>query len=393
MKVASIALALLQLTAAASSRRTEEDAGQCLAAASGYYDYYDANANSGQYANEGAEDYNAQAAYYANANNAEYGVDTNLAGLAETLGLEIAADGDTNMYMSLAASGHVSNYYDEEQASALGVDDEDAYDALYNILYQLAIGGGLGNVHFEDNDDEDANEMYEALNQLALHVRVEAALDTADLTSDAAEGSYASVLEALHINEEELDEGTMNDLKAKVAFKDGSFKTFLEENAPYGQNVEDWDQLLVNFLGSIGLENYSVDDIDSYMAADIYNIEYKFEEEGCQAAMVEQYGAEEAASRGYIVDQAIFLQNSLSTGSKAGIAVGVIIAVGAVATLIAFRGRSKAEAEKNTPLVDGKTGAVASYIAARRGSKATSDAEAPHGYRLDAEKTAADTIC
>ena len=391
MKLASIALALLQLTAAASSRRTEEDAGQCLAAASGYYDYYDANSNSGQYANEGAEDYNAQAAYYAN--NAEYGVDTNLAGLAETLGLEIAADGDTNMYMSLAASGHVSNYYDEEQASALGVNGEDAYETLYTILYELAIGGGLGNVHFEDTDDEDANEMNEALNQLTLHVRVEAALDTADLTSDAGEGSYASVLEALHIDEGELDQGTMNDLKAKVAFKDGSFKTFLGENAPYGQNVEDWGQLLVNFLASIGLENYSVDDIDSYMAADIYNIEYKFEEEGCQAAMVEQYGAEEAASRGYIVDQAIFLQDSLSTGSKAGIAAGVVIVVGAVATLIAFLGRSRAAAEKATPLVDGKTGAVASYIAARRGSKATPDAEASHGYRLDAEKTAADTIC
>lgn len=385
MKLASIALALLQLTAAASSRRTEEDAGQCLAAASGYYDYYDAN--------EGAEDYNAQAAYYANANNAEYGVDTNLAGLAETLGLEIAADGDTNMYMSLAASGHVSNYYDEEQASALGVNGEDAYETLYKILYELAIGGGLGNVHFEDTDDEDANEMNEALNQLTLHVRVEAALDTADLTSDAGEGSYASVLEALHIDEGELDQGTMNDLKAKVAFKDGSFKTFLGENAPYGQNVEDWGQLLVNFLASIGLENYSVDDIDSYMAADIYNIEYKFEEEGCQAAMVEQYGAEEAASRGYIVDQAIFLQDSLSTGSKAGIAAGVVIVVGAVATLVAFRGRSRAAAEKATPLVDGKTGAVASYIAARRGSKATPDAEASHGYRLDAEKTPADTIC
>ena len=385
MKLASIALALLQLTAAASSRRTEEDAGQCLAAASGYYDYYDAN--------EGAEDYNAQAAYYANANTAENGVDTNLAGLAETLGLEIAADGDTNMYMSLAASGHVSNYYDEEQASALGVNGEDAYETLYTILYELAIGGGLGNVHFEDTDDEDANEMNEALNQLTLHVRVEAALDTADLTSDAGESSYASVLEALHIDEGELDQGTMNDLKAKVAFKDGSFKTFLGENAPYGQNVEDWGQLLVNFLASIGLENYSVDDIDSYMAADIYNIEYKFEEEGCQAAMVEQYGAEEAASRGYIVDQAIFLQDSLSTGSKAGIAAGVVIVVGAVATLIAFRGRSRAAAEKATPLVDGKTGAVASYIAARRGSKATPDAEASHGYRLDAEKTAADTIC
>ena len=385
MKLASIALALLQLTAAASSRRTEEDAGQCLAAASGYYDYYDAN--------EGAEDYNAQAAYYANANTAENGVDTNLAGLAETLGLEIAADGDTNMYMSLAASGHVSNYYDEEQASALGVNGEDAYETLYTILYELAIGGGLGNVHFEDTDDDDANEMNEALNQLTLHVRVEAALDTADLTSDAGESSYASVLEALHIDEGELDQGTMNDLKAKVAFKDGSFKTFLGENAPYGQNVEDWGQLLVNFLASIGLENYSVDDIDSYMAADIYNIEYKFEEEGCQAAMVEQYGAEEAASRGYIVDQAIFLQDSLSTGSKAGIAAGVVIVVGAVATLIAFRGRSRAAAEKATPLVDGKTGAVASYIAARRGSKATPDAEASHGYRLDAEKTAADTIC
>ena len=366
LTAASIALALLQVTAAASSRRTEEAAGQCLAATSGYNDYYGVNDNADQYADEGAEENNAQGyqtAYY-NGNNAEYNnntkynnsnagysLDANLASLAEAFGLELAEEGESDMYMGLAASGHSSTYYNEEEAKALGIDDEHAFEALSSVLYKLASNGGLGNMHIDDGDETN-----EALRKLVNTVRAEAALDSADFTTGDAT-DYESVLEDLHINAEELDEGTINDLKVKVALKNGDFMTFLETEAPYGSEA-DWGTLIPEFLGSIGLdEDY---EINSSIAAKIYEAEYQNLELGCQAKMVEQYGAEEAASLGYIVSQASSSLNSLSTGSKAGIAAGVVVAVGALASFFAYRGRVKVISDAETPLgyrmeVDGKT--------------------------------------
>jgi len=363
--------------------------GQCLSlAASGYGGYGNNNQYNNQYENEDAAEgnnnnannvnynqYNNQyannewsdnAAYYANANNVEYSVITNLANLAETLGIELedaneSADGETNMYQNLATAGHVS-HYDEEEARALGIEDEDAFELFYTMLYTMALHDGLSTMRFDEADadaedyDEDVNELNEAINSLSLHVRIEAALDSLEITSadcaNAADDNYASILETLGIREDELDDDTMKDIQVKLAVKSGALQKYLSENAAYGTNVDNWETLLENFFASIGVDDYTLDDIDSYIAADIYNIEYEVEELGCEAAMVEEYGVEEAKNLGYIVDQVIaYSQNSLSTGSIVGIAVGLVAAVGVVAaSLIAFRGKSKEISDKETPL-------------------------------------------
>ena len=433
LAVATLALALVQggIAQEDATSSSQTDVGTCLTTAS-------ANASSNQDGDNEEIEWNDKASYYADANNVEYNVAYNLAGLAEMLGLEFdydanddandeAAEEDQddkeNMYKSLASLGHVS-YYDEELAKKLGLDSEDDFDKLDSILFALALSGGLKSMDSDsvatffaaytgydpdaevdadadaDADaDDDAQNNYENLNKLSealyewtLNTRIEAAIaqaniitiadcanavdetDADDANADdaddanaaydnndcanAADTNYQNVLEIL--GDDDLDDEIIRTIQFKLAVKSGALEKYLETYASYGIVVDDWEGIFEGFAESISLEgDFKMDDIDTYLATDIYNTAYDVEELGCQAAMIDQFGEETAIDLGYVTDKAkstikTFLDScaSLSTGAIVGIAIAVL----AVALLVAFLtykcGRSKAAADKKAPLID-----------------------------------------
>lgn len=146
-------------------------------------------------------------------------------------------------------------------------------------------------------------------------------------------------------------------IKLKLAVKSGDLTKYLMDNASYGQAVDDWDEFLQGFFQSIGMEDVNLDNIDPYLAADIYNMEYDVEEYGCKAAMISQFGKKEAASRGYIEQTSLiksFLDacDKLSAGAIAGISVAVLAVVALVAYTTYRIGRRSGAADKKAPLID-----------------------------------------
>ena len=214
------------------------------------------------------------------------------------------------------------------------------------------------------DDNEDNDQLSEALYDLSLHIRLEIALQNVDVENtnedDAADDNVKNVLQYLGLDYDDIDDEDLRDLEVKLAVKSGALYNYLYANAAYGSYIDDWETFLENFVASIGIEgDYKIDDIDAYLAADIYNAEYAVEEAGCQTAMVEQFGEEEAIDRGYLTEEKSAFQTfidacaeSLSTGSIVGIAVAVLT----VALLIAFLtykcGKSQGAADKKTPLID-----------------------------------------
>ena len=209
------------------------------------------------------------------------------------------------------------------------------------------------------NSYHDSCSTDESIKDLSLHIQIEQAIANGKLTitdGDYEQG-FADLLELLGIDEEELDDEDAMNIKLKLAVKSGDLTKYLMDNASYGQAVDDWDEFLQGFFQSIGMEDVNLDNIDPYLAADIYNMEYDVEEYGCKAAMISQFGKKEAANRGYI-EQTNFIKSfldacadKLSAGAIAGISIAVLAVVALVAYTTYRIGRGKASADKKAPLI------------------------------------------
>jgi len=356
------------------------------------------------------------------AEQAETTIFDQMQGLAEALGIEAEEAQDQNegedqdqdqqqqyQYQDLT----YVMAYDEELAEALGIEDRDTFAQFYDLTYRLANLGGCGagrrrlqddeeeEEDAEDNGNENGNEeegdaeedaaeemegdlienilmncqdSYEAIGinleeieeddesikDLSLHIQIEQAIANGKLviTDGDYDQGFADLLELLNIDEDELDDDDVTNIKLKLAVKSGALTTYLMDNAAYGQAVDDWEELLQGFFQSIGMEDdIELDNLDSYLAADIYNREYDVEEYGCKAAMISQFGQKEAANRGYVEHQSAIKSflDACSDKLTAGAIAGIAIAVAAVVALIAYGtyriGRSKGSADKKAPLI------------------------------------------
>ena len=218
------------------------------------------------------------------------------------------------------------------------------------------------------NSYHDSCSTDESIKDLSLHIQIEQAIANGKLTitdGDYEQG-FADLLELLGIDEEELDDEDAMNIKLKLAVKSGDLAKYLMDNASYGQAVDDWNEFLQGFFQSIGMEDVNLDNIDPYLAADIYNMEYDVEEYGCKAAMISQFGKKEAADRGYIEEEQTSLSESLtslsesfldacenlSAGAIAGISVGVLAVVALMAYTTYRIGRRSGAADKKAPLID-----------------------------------------
>lgn len=188
------------------------------------------------------------------------------------------------------------------------------------------------------------------------------------------EEAFQQLLEHLDIGEDEIEDEDATMIMAKIAFRDaamsGALNQYLKNNAAYGQKIEDWEEVIGGFLESVGLEgDFNLENIDPSTAAYIYHQELLVEEDGCQKAMIAQFGAKEAAIRGFVSgsvfesssDSASFLSAAMNyVKMTPGGVAGTVIAVAAVVGLVAY-------------VIGNKSGK----------KKAEADAEAPHGYKLD----------
>ena len=218
-----------------------------------------------------------------------------------------------------------------------------------------AYGIDLSNVDM----DEDNDELDEALKTLSINIQIEMALESGALDNynynfanndqdggDDDQGNngqgYYSVLQILGIDADDLDDDDINEIEATLAVKSSAFDEYLQNNAAFGQNVDDWEGTLQNFFYSLGMADVNLENLSPYVTAEIYNKEYLNEEYGCQIAMIEQFGKSNAVNYGYvdyqdIVDNSDISSNAadyfnaavsqFTTGQTVGIVVGVLAAV------------------------------------------------------------------
>ena len=256
-----------------------------------------------------------------------------------------------------------------EDAQDQDAQDQDAQDqnaqgqqgySVANVLRNCgsvfqAYGIDLSNVDM----DEDNDELDEALKTLSINIQIEMALESGALDNynynfanndqdggDEDQGNngqgYYNVLQILGIDADDLDDDDINEIEATLAVKSGAFDEYLQNNAAFGQNVDDWEGTLQNFFYSLGMEDVDLEDLSPYVTAEIYNKEYLNEEYGCQIAMIEQFGKSNAVNYGYvdyqdIVDNSDISSNAadyfnaavsqFTTGQTVGIVVGVLAAV------------------------------------------------------------------
>jgi len=157
MKLALAPLALASIALLEGATAESSAGGQCLSAASSYAaaageNGYDNNGNAGEngYDNNGNE-WNDEAAYYTNANQAQSFIDYTMMGLAQALGMDVEAyeqdqegqEGEQNQYQDLASQGYMTAY-DEDLAQTLGFDEDDkeSFAAFYDLTYKLVQQGG-----------------------------------------------------------------------------------------------------------------------------------------------------------------------------------------------------------------------------------------------------------
>ena len=229
-----------------------------------------------------------------------------------------------------------------------------------------AYGVDLSNMDLGDDnqDNADNDQLSEALYDLSLHINLEIALQNVDVENanedGAADDNVKNVLQYLGLDYDDIDDDDLRDLEVRLAVKSGALYNYLYENAAYGTFIEDWGEFLENFFAYIGIEgDYNLDNIDSYLAADIYNAEFDVEELGCQAAMIAQFGEDEAIDRGYVAGEKSAFQTfldacaeNLSTGAIVGIAVAVLAVVMFLACLTYKCGKSQGSADKKKPLIE-----------------------------------------
>ena len=199
----------------------------------------------------------------------------------------------------------------------------------------------------DEIEDEDATS-------ILLKLGMEYAIANGDLViqdGDYAQG-FTDLLELLGIDEGEIEDEDATSNMLQLAISSGALSTYLMNNAAYGQEIENFDELLQDFFETLGIEGeINLEDLDSYTAAAIYNEEMDAEEYGCQQAMIAQYGAWEAANQGYVVaSEAVAVQaavNSMSPGAIAAIAIIAVVGIlGLVFTIDAKRKK------KEEPLMD-----------------------------------------
>ena len=264
-------------------------------------------------------------------------------------------------------------------------DEQQVEDSVTNIVRNCgsvfqAFGVDLGDMDM----DEDNGDLQQALHDLSIHIRIEKAIASGAFNFESGinydfaangnednggEGNYDeefyNLLQSLDIDANELDEDDVMNIKLKLAVKSGALKDYLEANAAFGSVVNDWEGLIQGFFYSLGIqEEINLEDIDSYLAADIYNTEYELEEYGCQQAMLNQFGKSDAKDYGYIENTnpiADFFNATVekfTSGEIAGIVIGVLIAVGIIACCAFCCGKksgakSRRSNSKSRPLIDG----------------------------------------
>ena len=195
---------------------------------------------------------------------------------------------------------------------------------------------------------------------------MESAIASGDLVIQGGdyEQGYTDLLELLGIDENEIEDEDATSIKLQLSITSGDLYNYLVNNAAYGQQIDNVDEILEGYFQYLGIEDVNLEDLDASTKAAIYNTEMDVEELGCQAAMKDQFGEEEAAAQGYITaseNAATTAANTtmeyvrMNSGAIAGIVIAALVAViGFV--LIAFK--------------KGK-------------NKGKSEAEASHGYHLD----------
>ena len=262
-------------------------------------------------------------------------------------------------------------------------DEQQVEDSVTSIVRNCgsvfqAFGVNLGDMDM----DEDNNELQEALHDLSIHIRIEKAIASGAFNFEdginynfaangnedhGGEGNYDeefyNVLQSLDIDENELQEDDIMNIKLALAVKSGALKEHLEANAAFGSVVDDWEGLIQGFFYSLGIEEeINLEEIDRYLAANIYNTAYDLEEYGCQQAMLNQFGKRDAKDYGYIentnpiVDFFNATVEKFTSGQTAGIVIGVLIAVGIIGCC-AFRcgkkAGTKSRSSRNDPLIGG----------------------------------------
>ena len=281
--------------------------------------------------------------------------------------------------------------------SAFGVDlsnmDMSAYNGQGNGQYNGAYNNGNYNYYADANDyyananannnnnnnnngeDEDngEDEFQQALRDLTIHIRLEKVLNTDEFRFEE-DGNYDEIrnqiLEELGLDEEDLSDSDINSIKLKLAVRGGALEEYLKANAAYGSEVNDWDTMLQGFFEEQGIEDMDLKDIDTYLAAYIYNTEYELEEYGCQQAMLNQFGTNGAKEYGYIEDSNFivdFFNAALPYGDIAGIVIGVLAAVGIIGFFSYRRGKKigkNAEKSFEEVLADSRNEPLTAYTAA-----------------------------
>ena len=256
-------------------------------------------------------------------------------------------------------------------------EEEQIENAVTNIVRNCgsvfyAFGVDLGDMDM----DEDNGDLQEALHDLSIHIRIEKAIASGAFNfedginynfaangneDNGGEGNYDeefyNLLQSLDIDANELEEDDIMNIKLKLAVKSGALKEYLEASAAFGSVVDDWEGLIQGFFYSLGIEEeINLEDIDSYLAADIYNTEYDLEEYGCQQAMLNQFGKRDAKDYGYIASK------NFTSGETAGIVVSVLFFVGLIVVFAFVCGKKKGRNEsrgarrsnsKTRPLIDG----------------------------------------
>ena len=182
------------------------------------------------------------------------------------------------------------------------------------------------------------------------------------------EQGFADLLELLGIDEDEIEDDDATSIMLKLAISSDDFTTYLMNNAAYGQEIDDFEEVLQGYFEATGIEgDINLEELDAYTAAAIYNKEMDVEEYGCQQAMIAQFGEQEAANQGYV-------STTSEVASVSGDAVqtamdfvqmnaGAIAAI-AIVAVVAVLGL-----------------ALVSYAKGKRNGLAA--AEAPHAYQLD----------
>ena len=165
---------------------------------------------------------------------------------------------------------------------------------------------------------------------------------------------FTDLLELLGIDEGEIDDEDATANMLQLAITAGEFTRYITNNAAYGQEVDNFDELLQDFFETLGIEgDINLEDLDASTAAAIYNEEMDAEEYGCQEAMIAQYGYWEAANQGYVVaTEAEAVQiavNSMSPGAIVAISIIAVVGVICLVSIIAAKRKKKRE-----PLMDGE---------------------------------------